>query len=86
MLHTHTVVTDAAACCHAHPTYICCPGAQLCSAVLSACSPYINNETVTAPELLSQWLQDFALDKFKAYVGIAKKAGLPVRISETNSM
>ncbi|WIA13252.1 hypothetical protein OEZ85_006841 [Tetradesmus obliquus] len=48
--------------------------------------PYINNETVTAPELLSQWLQDFALDKFKAYVGIAKKAGLPVRISETNSM
>jgi hypothetical protein len=57
-----------------------------CSAVLSACSPYINNETVTAPELLSQWLQDFALDKFKAYVGIAKKAGLPVRISETNSM
>jgi hypothetical protein len=55
-------------------------------AVLSACSPYINNETVTAPELLSQWLQDFALDKFKAYVSIAKKAGLPVRISETNSM
>jgi hypothetical protein len=56
------------------------------AAAAACCSPYINNETVTAPELLSQWLQDFALDKFKAYVGIAKKAGLPVRISETNSM
>lgn len=54
--------------------------------LLLPCSPYINNETATAPELLSQWLQDFALDKFKAYVGLAKKAGLPVRISETNSM
>lgn len=48
--------------------------------------PYINNETVTNQELLSQWLQDFALDKFKAYAAISKKEGLNIRISETNSM
>jgi len=48
--------------------------------------PYINNETVTASELLSQWLLDFGLDKFKGYARIAKDAGLDVRISETNSL
>jgi hypothetical protein len=48
--------------------------------------PYINNETVTPPELLSQWLQDSALDKFKVYEKMAREAGLDIRISETNSL
>jgi hypothetical protein len=48
--------------------------------------PYINNETVTAPELLSQWLQDFALEKFKVYHKIAHAQGLQIRISETNNL
>lgn len=48
--------------------------------------PYINNETVTAPELLSQWLQDFALEKFKVYAKVAQDYNLPIRISETNSL
>jgi hypothetical protein len=47
---------------------------------------YINNETVTAPELLSQWLQDFALEKFKVYEKKARENNLDIRISETNSL
>jgi hypothetical protein len=48
--------------------------------------PYINNETVTAPELLSQWLQDFALEKFKVYAKTAHDRDLQIRISETNNL
>jgi hypothetical protein len=48
--------------------------------------PYINNETVTAPELLSQWLQDFALEKFKVYAKTAHDHNLQIRISETNNL
>lgn len=48
--------------------------------------PYINNETVTAPELLSQWLQDSALEKFRVYAKAAADRNLPIRISETNNL
>jgi hypothetical protein len=41
---------------------------------------------VTAPELLSQWLQDFALEKFKVYAKIAQEHKLDIRISETNNL
>ncbi len=48
--------------------------------------PYINNETVTASELLAQPLQDFGLSKFGEYNRIASKEKLGIRISETNSL
>lgn len=48
--------------------------------------PYIDNATVTAEQLLAQPLQDFGVARFKAYVKIADSFGLPLRISEANSL
>ncbi|WIA22326.1 hypothetical protein OEZ85_004640 [Tetradesmus obliquus] len=48
--------------------------------------PYINNETVTATQLLSQPLQDFGVSKYKDYQRIGTKERLGIRISETNSL
>ncbi len=48
--------------------------------------PYINNETVTAAELLAQPLQDFGLATFGEYQRLGAKEKLGIRISETNSL
>ena len=49
--------------------------------------PYINNETVTARELLSQPLQDFAIQQYKDIQKIVTdKEKIGIRISETNSL
>ena len=48
--------------------------------------PYINNVTVDAKGLLAQDLQDFGLEKFKWLAQVAWDVGLPIRISETNSL
>jgi hypothetical protein len=54
--------------------------------MFSACSPYIDNSTVTASQLLSEDLQQFGMSKFRDYQRIAASAGLGLRISETNSL
>lgn len=54
--------------------------------VVLFCSPYINNETVDASMLLAQSLQDFGLKKYQEYQRLADKAGVGLRISETNSL
>jgi hypothetical protein len=49
--------------------------------------PYIDNTTVSAEQLLAQPLQDFGIERFKAYVRIATDGrGLPLRVSEANSL
>ncbi|KAI8474854.1 MAG: hypothetical protein J3K34DRAFT_406796 [Monoraphidium minutum] len=48
--------------------------------------PYVNNVTIDARGLLDQGLQDYGLDKFKWLNGVSKGVGLPMRISETNSL
>jgi hypothetical protein len=55
-------------------------------AICRAVYPYVNNETVTATQLLSQRLQDFGLTKYKDYHRIGSKERLGIRISETNSL
>jgi hypothetical protein len=65
---------------------VCCDAA--CPLILP--SPplrYIDNTTVTADQLLAQPLQDFGVERFKAYVKIAQEGhSLPLRISEANSL
>jgi hypothetical protein len=54
---------------------------------LPACrSPYIDNSTVTAAQLLDESLQEFGLSKFRDYQRVASSAKLGLRISETNSL
>ncbi|WIA29580.1 hypothetical protein OEZ86_012072 [Tetradesmus obliquus] len=48
--------------------------------------PYIDNATVTAPQLLAEELQQFGLSKFRDYQRVAASASLQLRVSETNSL
>jgi hypothetical protein len=66
----------------------------LCCAVLccnptqssSSRSPYIDNTTVSAEQLLAQPLLDFGLGKYREYQRLADQGWLRLRISETNSL
>lgn len=64
------------------------PDSLACCACLPACccSPYIDNATVTAPQLLAEELQQFGLSKFRDYQRVAASASLQLRVSETNSL
>jgi hypothetical protein len=55
-------------------------------AVCCAVYPYVNNETVTATQLLSQPLQDFGVMKYRDYQRIGSKERVGIRVSETNSL
>jgi hypothetical protein len=70
------------------------PGCCIClAAAMSGCCiclavtpPLPCHKSPCALPSYFQWLQDFALDKFRGYVDIARGHGLPIRISETNSL
>lgn len=48
--------------------------------------PYVDNTTITAPELLAEPLVQFGVEKYRVLQQIAQSAGYRTRISETNSL
>jgi hypothetical protein len=54
--------------------------------MLDGIARYVDNNTATATQILSQPLQDFGITKFKDYQRISSKGALGVRISEANSL
>jgi hypothetical protein len=48
--------------------------------------PYVDNTTITAPELLAEPLVQFGVEKYRVLQQLATNAGYRMRISETNSL
>jgi len=48
--------------------------------------PYVDNRTITVEGLLDQDLLNFGLLKFNEVIKVAKFSGLPIRITEANSL